>query len=106
MMNSKVSGLLGLARRAGKLSLGHDAAAAAVQNGEAGLCLLAADASERLCGEFSRAVQKFGDGRLSLLKTDYTMEDLGQSIGYKKTAVLTVNDRGFAERITELIGRE
>ena len=34
-MENNALGLLGLARRAGKLSLGHDAVKAAVQNGTA-----------------------------------------------------------------------
>ena len=44
-MENKALGLLGLARRAGKLCLGHDAVKAAVQNGTACLCLLSCDAS-------------------------------------------------------------
>lgn len=106
MMDDRLRGLLGLARRAGKLDLGHDAAVAAIRNGSAALCLLAADASERLRAEFLREMQKFGRAQMSLLQTDHTMEELGQSVGYRKMAVLTVHDRGFANRITELIGRE
>ena len=106
MMHNRLHGLLGLACRAGKLALGHDAAVEAVHTGRAALCLLATDASERLCAEFLRETQQFAHTKIPLLRTDYTMEQLGQSIGQRKTAVLTVNDRGFADRITELIGRE
>ncbi len=105
MENDKLGGLLGLARRAGKVSLGHDAAITSLKNGEAWLCLLAGDASARLQEETARAAEHFSNGRVPLLKTDYTMDGFGQCMGAKKTAVLTVNDRGFAERITELIGR-
>ena len=48
MMDDKALGLLGIARRAGRLSLGHDAAKGAVLAGKARLCLISADASERL----------------------------------------------------------
>ncbi len=34
------------------------------------------------------------------------MNELGASLGYKTTAVLTLNDRGFAERLTQLIREE
>ena len=86
-MENKALGLLGLARRAGKLCLGHDAVKAAVQNGTACLCLLSSDASERLCAEIKRTTEQYGNRT-------------------KKTAVLAVLDRGFAEKITELIWRE
>ncbi|MGN0519740.1 MAG: L7Ae/L30e/S12e/Gadd45 family ribosomal protein [Candidatus Fimenecus sp.] len=105
MTDSKLNGLLGLARRAGKVSLGHDAALTAVKQHSAHLCLVASDASERLHTEFARAVQAFG-GDIPLLKSDYTMAEFGQVLGTKTTAVLTVDDRGFAQRISELIGRE
>lgn len=105
MTDSKQNGLLGLARRAGKISLGHDAALTAVKQHSAHLCLVASDASERLYTEFARAVQAFG-GNVPLIKSDYTMAQFGQVLGTKTTAVLTVDDRGFAARIAELIGRE
>lgn len=105
MTDNKVNGMLGLARRAGKISLGHDAAITAVKARKAKLCLIAADASERLYTEFARAVQTFG-GNIPLIKSDYTMAEFGMCLGTKTTAVLTVDDQGFATRISELIGRE
>lgn len=42
MMDDKALGLLGIARRAGRLSLGHDAAKGAVLAGRARLCLISA----------------------------------------------------------------
>lgn len=105
MTDPKLNGILGLARRAGKISLGHDASLTQIKNGEACLCLVAADASERLFTEFARAKEAFG-GKMPLLKSEYTMMEFGQVLGAKKTAVLTVNDQGFAVRITELIGRD
>ena len=104
-MENKALGLLGLARREGKLSLGHDAVKAAVQNGTACLCLLSSDASERLCAEMKRTLEQY-ESEAKFLKTDFTMDELGHSTGSKKTAVLAVLDRGFAEKITELIWRD
>ena len=57
MMDDKALGLLGIARRAGRLSLGHDAAKGAVLAGRARLCLISADASDRLEREFFRMTQ-------------------------------------------------
>ena len=48
MSEQKFLSLLGMARRAGRLSLGHDAAEEAIVKNKAKLCLCCADASARL----------------------------------------------------------
>lgn len=101
MQTDKLLGLLGLARRAGKVSLGHDAVLDAMKAGTAELCLLSADASERLYKELVRASENLTHAHVPIYKTDYTMDGFGMCLGAKKTAVLSVNDRGFAKRITE-----
>ena len=42
-MNDRALGLLGIARRASALSLGHDAALSSVKEGRASVCILASD---------------------------------------------------------------
>ena len=96
-MNDRALGLLGIARRASALSLGHDAALSSVKEGRASVCILASDSSERLKDEFISLCEKTG-GKTPALTLGCTMNDLG-----KMTAVLTVNDGGFARKITELI---
>lgn len=105
MKDEKIKGLLGIARRARCLCLGHDAVLDAIRAGNACLCLLAADASERLERELRRAAEAFGN-KIPIYKTAYTMNEIGSCLGAKKTAVLSVNDRGFAEKLIEHIGRE
>lgn len=51
-MNDRALGLLGIARRASALSLGHDAALSSVKKRRASVCILASDSSERLKDEF------------------------------------------------------
>ena len=46
-MNNKLLSLLGIARRAGRLSLGYDSAEEAMKNGKSRLLILAWDLSER-----------------------------------------------------------
>lgn len=101
MQTDKLAGLLGLARRANKLSLGHDAVLDSIKAGTAELCLLSSDASERLHKELVRASENLTRAGIPIYITDYTMDGFGQVLGAKKTAVLSVNDRGFAKRITE-----
>ena len=88
MENDKALSMLGICRRAGKLSCGHDAAQTAIKHGHARLCLLSSDASERLCEEFERACSS--EGR-------------SVPITSLRSAVLTVDDRGLASRIQTIL---
>lgn len=99
-MNEKLLQMLGIARRAGKLSLGHDAAKTAVTSSKARLCILASDASERLEREFAN-LSSSARNPLPVVRLKESMEQLHKSIG-AKAGVLTVNDEGFANRLQEL----
>ena len=100
-MSDAFLNLLGLARRASRLSPGHDAALAAVLRRRARLILLASDASERLVREFVRA----GEERIPILRLPYTMDQIDHAAGVR-AAVLTVDDEGFARKLQELNNRE
>lgn len=103
MTQNKIKGLLGLCRAAGKVSLGHDACESSMKSGGASLCLVSSDASERLKTEMQRTSEM---ENIPLAFLPLTMEETAMCMGTKKTAVLSVNDSGFAERLQELIGRE
>ncbi|MDR3551993.1 MAG: ribosomal L7Ae/L30e/S12e/Gadd45 family protein [Clostridia bacterium] len=98
-MPDAVLGLLGLARRAGRLSPGFDAALKAAEDGHALLVLAACDTSERTM----RAIES-GCARTDteLVSTGYTMEQLGNSIGRNDTAIVAVCDKSLAKRVKEL----
>lgn len=98
-MNDKVLSMLGLCRRAGKISLGFDAAGDAVSRGTAKLVVLASDLSPRtkksillICGEYDVPVAELAK----------TMDDIGGAIG-KRVGIAAVNDLGFSQKIRELI---
>lgn len=93
-----------MSRRAGKLSLGHDAAKSAVCGGRAKLCVITADSSERLKREFQNLTGAENRG-IPIILTDYTMYDIASSVGLK-AAVLTVDDEGFGKRLTQLYGEK
>ena len=103
-MNDKFLNLLGMARRAGKLSLGHDAAKGAVRYGKAQLVIISEDASQRLREEFE-GIASSDDRNTEILFTDYTMYAIGTAIG-SKAGVLTVDDKGFAERLSYLYNEQ
>ena len=56
MPNQKVISMLGLARRAGRLSMGHDMAQHALFGHKAKLLLFCSDVSPRLISEFEKKI--------------------------------------------------
>ena len=100
MNNEKILSLLGLARRAGRVSLGHDAAIGSVVKNKAKLCVLTSDSSERLKNEFLHAAS-YENKSIPLIVLYEDMLSLGNAVG-SKCRVLTVDDEGFANKILSL----
>ncbi|MBE6741802.1 MAG: 50S ribosomal protein L7ae [Ruminococcaceae bacterium] len=102
MQNKKYLSMLGMARRAGKLSMGHDMAMKAVKENKAKLVIFASDISLRLIEEFERACSL---KNIKCEKIEETINDIHMNLGYK-AGVITVNDENFSKRINELINQE
>lgn len=94
-MNDSVLSLLGLCRKAGKLSMGHDACKQSLNTGRAELCVICSDASERLNGEIMFLADK---ANVTVYGVDYTQLQIKQATGFK-ASVFTVDDAGFAKSI-------
>ena len=94
-MNRALSAL-GLARRAGKLNWGFDTA---VRSGACGVVILAADLSDKTKKNVRFEAEKY---HVSVLEPAFNMEEISAAIG-KKAGVLAVCDRGFAEKLKQLI---
>jgi len=95
MIDSKFSGLLGLCRKAGRMSVGHDESKASVKSKKASLCLLATDSSDRLKEEFRTMCE---ENAVAFLEVPCTVEQFAFIIG-SKAAVITVNDDGFSKKL-------
>jgi len=102
MQSNKYLSLLGLARRAGRLSMGHDMALKAVKEKKAGLVVFSSDISPRLIKEFERACSF---ENIKTVKIPETVNDIHMALGYK-AGVITVNDDNFSGRILELVKEE
>jgi len=100
-VKQKLLSLLGLCRAASLCSFGHGAAKSALRDGKARLCLVCSDASPRLAEEFEYLSQ---NANVPLRKIQATSLDIKQATQYK-AAVITVNDKGFANKILALILR-
>ena len=97
--NGQLMSLLGLARAASLCSFGHNAAKSALRERHARLCLLCSDASPRLCEEFEYLAK---EARVPLLKIPADSAELKQATQFK-AAVLTIDGRGFADKIKALL---
>jgi len=95
-MHSKILSMMGLARRAGKLSMGHDMALESIKKRKARLLIFCSDVSPRLISEFEKK-----NCNLPMIKSDITMDEVDFSIG-KKVGVMTVDDENFSKRLIEL----
>ncbi len=99
--NPKLLSLLGMCRRAKRLSCGHDAAVGSIRSGSARLCLLSSDSSQRLRKEIERE-SAFDGKNIPVRMLCSTIEEIGYATGLK-SAVLTVNDEGFAKSMLGLL---
>ncbi len=97
---SKALDYMGLARRAGKLVIGHDASLLSVRQGRASAVLLTQDASPRHKRELDAA--GFGDRVVFL---GFTMAEAGYATG-KKSCIYAVEDEGFADAIKNTLLKE
>ncbi|MDW7650595.1 MAG: ribosomal L7Ae/L30e/S12e/Gadd45 family protein [Bacillota bacterium] len=98
-MQHKALSLLGLARRAGKLSLHEDANLAAIRSGRASLLILADDAGASTAKKY---MDKCAYYRVPLVR-NVSRRQLGQALGTADRTALAVLDEGFARRLQELL---
>lgn len=97
-MDRRLLSFLGLARRAGKLCLGRDAAEESIRAAKAEALLLASDISERSARQIRRDAAEHGVPVLCLAAG---MSQIEAAVG-KRAGILTVTDAGFAGRLMAL----
>ena len=97
-MSSSYLGLLGLARRAGKLEIGDEAVKGACSKGLSKLLLLASDASERTKATFESIAESF---ELPCVTVSETREEIGNALGKRPSAVVAICDTGFSAAIAK-----
>ncbi len=98
-MTDRILSLLGLARRAGKLEAGFDAAQTAARAKKAFLLTAAADISEKT---FKNLSYEAGRCEIRAVRLPFSAEEVGRACGVK-AGVMAVTDRGFAGSLLKLI---
>lgn len=104
MQKDKVLSMLGFARKAGKLSMGHDMAEKAIKSHKAKMVMFCDDASGRLVSEFEKTIKNAGQ-TIPMFITDITMNEIHFGVGYK-AGVMTLDDENFSKRVIELLKEE
>ena len=101
MTTNKLSGILGICRRAGHLFVGFDAVSGLVADGRAKQILLACDVSEKTAKELRFLAEK-RQTPLAVIPTD--KEALGALLGLQKpVGVIATDDGGFAAAMQKYI---
>lgn len=96
---NKILSMLGLARRAGKLSGGYDASVEKIRNAEALLLIAAADISEKTYKNLEFEAKKQG---IPCVRIDDSMAELSKACAIR-TGIVAVLDSGFSKAIRSLI---
>lgn len=97
-MNNKLLSLLGLARRAGKLEAGYDAAVQAARGHKAKLMAAARDISDKTFKNLRYEAEREG---IPAVRVPALMSELSKACGIR-AGVAAVTDEGFAKAVLEL----
>lgn len=91
-MRDKFLNLLGICRKAGKLTLGAIKTYELINSGKAEILFVASDLSEKTEKELKFTAKNYN---VAVVRTDYSIETLSAAIG-APAGVLSVSDQGFA----------
>lgn len=95
MNENKILSLLGLCRRAGKLTVGNDAAYTSIVGGKSKLIIYPRDISQNTLSKFLRRTEDFD---VPCVKLNSTKDEVSHALG-KLCAVASVEDSGFAKKL-------
>lgn len=98
-MTDRLLSLLGLCRRAGRLTLGFDPVVDSINLKKAKLVIVASDCSHHTAKDTLTACHKMG---VKSYVVPYTKDEISLAVG-KYTAVLSITDDGFAKKAETLI---
>ena len=91
----EIMGLVGLAKRAGRLSCGESACKEAIKQGKSFLIILAEDVGKNTGKNILDSCNFYNVKHLIL----GTKDSLGHAVGNDYNAVISINDEGFAKGI-------
>lgn len=101
-MNDRILSLMGLCRRAGMLVIGADVTVESIENGKSELVVFAEDFSPRSSKNVLMAAHK---NNVKTFMIKRSKDEMSFALG-KLCGVLSVEDKGFADKLTQLIENE
>lgn len=99
MTNRKILGLLGLARRAGKVAFGTEMVTGLIEKKKVKLLIIATDASERTKKNFRQLAEE----KQIPIREIETIEEISRAIGQTNKAVLGITDTNFSKEMIKSI---
>ncbi|MEG6585501.1 L7Ae/L30e/S12e/Gadd45 family ribosomal protein [Dendrosporobacter sp. 1207_IL3150] len=99
MNENKITSLLGLAQKAGKVASGELSVEKAIQSGKAKLIIIATDSSDGTKKKYRDMSQYYQVPIYELL----TKQQLGGCIGKEYRAALTIVEQGFSNAIEKAL---
>lgn len=99
LTNDKFLSMLGLARRAGKISMGFDSAVGSAAKKETELIFITRDISPKSLKELKFALC---GSDAEIIEIPYDIEDMDAAVG-KHIRIVSINDSGFAAQLKKLI---
>lgn len=100
--NERLLGTLGLARRAGKITGGFDAAVGDIRQGKTRLVLVASDISEKT---FKNVKFEADRKNIQTLRVEPSKDSLGHACGIR-AGIISIGDEGFAKAVEKLIAND
>ena len=101
-MNDRILSLLGLCRRAGKLVIGADPTIESIIKGKSKIVIFASDFSKNSIKPVLTAAHS---GNIKAFCINRSKDELSFALG-KLCGVLSVEDKGFADKLSQLIENE
>lgn len=101
-MNDRILSLLGLCRRAGKLVIGADPTIESINKGKSKIVIFANDFSKNSIKPVLTAAHS---GNIKAFCISRSKDELSFALG-KLCGVLSVEDQGFADKLSQLIQNE
>lgn len=98
-MQNKFLSLLGMARKANRVSLGYDKSLESVHSFKAYVVFVADDISEKTKRGLVFAAE---ESEIEVITTPYSIFDFTNAVG-TKTGIVSVNDSGFAKKLISLL---
>ena len=99
MVNNRICGLVGLARRAGKISFGTEACMKDIEKNRIKLIIIAKDAAERSKVNFNNICN---NKKIPIFEV-LSIEEISNAIGQANKSVIGIKDINFSNEIIKII---